>query len=119
MAETVHDGQFGPVDHRCGIARSLGRARMVVFSGQHEDRAFRGVDLAQALGHVPVHGVEVQVALEHAGTALHVVPERLPAVLYRRAWTDQSPAIGRTELATVDVRLVQAVQREIALHEGG
>ena len=42
------------------------------------------------IAEVGIHTVEVEVTLEDAGAALHVAPERLPAVLVWRRRADEA-----------------------------
>ena len=71
------------------VERALGGAGIVVFAGEQIKRAALDVDLADAAADVAVDGVEMQVAFEHAGSALHVVPQRFPALGLRRGRRDQ------------------------------
>ena len=93
----------------------VGRAGVVVLARQQVERAFGGVDLGHAAAHVAVGGVEVQVAFEHAGAALHVVPDRLPAVGLGRRRGDEPRDHAAAHLAAVHVRAVQPVEVVIGL----
>src|SRR5262247_1331650 len=79
MPEPLHDDGLGAGAAR-HVERTFGRARIIVFAGEQEQRAAFCVDQIDAVADVAVDLVEIEVALEHARAALHVVPQRLPAL---------------------------------------
>ena len=109
---------FGAFDAAGQLAGVVGRAGVVVLAGEQIERAFAGVDLGHAAAHVAVGGVEVEVALEHAGAALHVVPDRLPAVGLGRGRGDQARDHAAAHLAAVHVRAVQPVEVVVGIGVG-
>ena len=100
------------------VAGVGGGAGVVVLAGQQVERAFAGVDLGDAGAHVAVGGIEMEVALEHAGAALHVVPDRLPAVGLGRGRGDQAGDHGPAHLAAVHVRAMQPVEVVVGVGVG-
>ena len=95
--------------------RLLRRAGIIIFARQQEQRAAPGVDLRDAAADVAVDLVEIEIALEHAGTALHVVPQRFPALLVRRVGADQAGDDGGADFAAMHVRPVQEIQIVIGI----
>src|SRR5690349_12967098 len=89
MTETLHDGSWrtGAPGHVEGGFASAG---IVVLTGEQEQRTTLDVDLVDAAANVTVDHVKVEVALEHSGTALHVVPERFPSLFRRDDRRDQA-----------------------------
>src|SRR3990170_1687010 len=79
VADLLHDRDARALDLLRGAARVLGRAGEVVLAGEEIERTGGRVDLPDAVAEVAVGAVEVEVALEDAGAALHVHPERVPA----------------------------------------
>src|SRR6202040_1756801 len=67
------------------------------------ERAKARVDGAHAPAEIAVDAVEMQVALEHAGTALHVHPERLPACDLRALRREEPRDQTGADLAAMDV----------------
>src|SRR4051812_45811658 len=69
MPEALHDRRFraGALRH---VERGLGGAGIIIFAGQEIKRRGAAVDLVDPAADVAIDLVEMQVALEHAGTAL-------------------------------------------------
>src|SRR5262249_6124814 len=63
---------------------------IVVFAGEQEERTALYVDLVDTITDVPIDHVEVEIAFEHAGSALHVVPQCLPALGGGRGWRKEA-----------------------------
>src|SRR5256885_13798650 len=78
MTEVFHDGRLRASAAR-DFERALGRAGIIVFAGEQIERAAARVDVVELVGDIAVDHVELEVTLEHAGTALHVLPQRLTA----------------------------------------
>ena len=108
MPEPLHDRGFraGALRH---IERAFAGARIVVFAGEQIERRGAPVDLVHLVADVAVHLVEMQVALEHAGPALQVVPQRFPAVVVGRGRRDQPRHHAGRHLAAVHVAAMQPV----------
>ena len=68
---------------------------------------------------VAVDLVEMQVALEHAGAAHQVVPQRFPAVVVRRGRRHQPGHHAGRDLAAMHVRPVQPLDVVIGRDVGG
>src|SRR5205807_9893145 len=87
--------------------RALGGAGIIVFAGEQIERATARVDLIKLARNVAIGHVEVQVALEHAGPALHVVPQRFPAAFGGRGRRDKPRDDASRYFAAVHVGPVQ------------
>ena len=77
--------------------------------------AATGVDLCDAAADVAIELVEIQIALEDAGAALHVVPDRFPALAIRRIRPDQAGDDGAGDLTAMHVRPVQEIEIVIGI----
>src|SRR4051812_728841 len=106
MAEILHDHGL-----RAGATRdlegALGGAGIIVLASEQIERAAARVDLVELARDVAIDHVEVQVALEHAGPALHVVPQRFPAAFLRRGRCNQARHDAGRDLAAVHVGPMQ------------
>jgi hypothetical protein len=64
MAEALHDGDLAALNAVGDRERFLRRAGIVVLTGQQEQRAALGIDLADAASDVAVELVEIEIAFE-------------------------------------------------------
>jgi hypothetical protein len=64
MAEALHDGDLAARNASGDRERFLRRAGIVVLTGQQEQRAALGIDLADAASDVAVELVEIEIAFE-------------------------------------------------------
>ena len=87
--------------------RVLGGAGEVVLAGQQIERADAGIDRLHLLAQVTVDAIEIEIAFEDAGPALHVHPQRLVAADRRALRCDQAGDQRRAHLAAMDVRTMQ------------
>ena len=83
--------------------RVLHRAGIVVFAGEHEQARAVGVDTADAIARIPVAGIEADVAVEHGGAALGVVPDDVLGALGRALRGDQAADPFGNEVRLVDL----------------
>src|SRR6185295_6514460 len=88
-------------------ARDLGRAGIVVFPGQHDDRAFLRIDAPDALARVPFAAIEADVAPEHAVAALRVLPPDFARPLGRALRRHQAVHPFGDEGRLVDLRVAR------------
>src|SRR5260370_23912641 len=109
VAEPLHDGDLAARNAAGDGKRFLRGAGIVVLAGQQKQRAAFGVDLRDPAANVAVDLVEIEVAFENAGSALHVMPQRLPALLVGRIGTDQPGDDGGGDLAAMYVAPVQEI----------
>src|SRR5262245_61710365 len=79
MPELRHDRDVRARNGGSSAQRILRRAGEVVFAGQQIERAGTGVDGTDLGAKVAVDAVEIEIALEHAGAALPIHPQRLVA----------------------------------------
>src|ERR1700709_64212 len=107
VPEPFHDLDLRPLDGGCGSQRVLGRAGEAVFAGEQKQRTGRGVDRADPRPQVAVDPIEVEVAFEHAGSALHIMPERLAPPCVGPAGRDEPRNKGRADLTAMDIWPVQ------------
>ena len=107
MPEFLHDRDLGAGHGARHRQRVLGRAGIIVFAGQQVQRALRRVDAVEFAAHIAVDAVKVQIAFEHAGAALHVVPQRFPALGLGRLRRDETGHGAGRDLAAMHVRAVQ------------
>ena len=75
-------------------------------------------DLRHPVADVAVDLVEIEVALENPGAALHVMPQRFPAFAVRRVGSDQARDDGAADFAAMHVRPVQEVEIVIGIDMG-
>ena len=68
-----------------------------------------------AAADIAVELVEIQIAFEHAGAALHVMPQRFPALVVGRIGSDQAGDDGGADFAAMDVGTVQEIQVVIGI----
>ena len=118
MPETLHDGDFAAGNAVGDRQRFLGRAGIVVFAGQQIRRTFARIDLGDAGPDVAVELVEIQIAFENAGAALHVMPQRFPALVVGRVGAHQSGNDGCGDFPAMDVGTVQEIQVVIGIDMG-
>ena len=117
MAETFHD--CGGRARALGdVERCLGCAGIVIFAGQQEQRTAFDVDLVEPVANVAVECVEIEVALEHAWAALHVVPECFPAFGGGHRWRDQAGDHAGADHSAMHVGPVEPGQIVISLCVG-
>ena len=107
MAEAGHDLDAGAGDRFGGADRVFRGAGIVVLPGQQVERAALGVDQVRPVAVIRILPVEVEVAAEHAGTALEVGPEGFPAMRLRRLGRDEAGDHRGADLAAVHVGPVQ------------
>src|SRR3546814_14972526 len=117
-SETGHDRQVGARDDRRDRLRILRPRRIIVLAAEQVERAAGGVDLAEPAADVAVDGVEEQVAFEDARPALHVVPQRLPALRCRTLRSHQAGDPAGRALAAVHVAAVQPFELEVTPENG-
>src|SRR5438132_5305482 len=98
MAEAFHDRRLAAGDAARDRHRLLRRAGIIVFAREQEQQAAPGVDLSHPAADVAVDLVEIELAFEPAGAALHVVPQRLPAFAVGRVGADQAGDDGARNL---------------------
>ena len=117
MTQILHDRRL-----RAGAARdferALGGAGIIVFAGEQIERAAPRVDVVELVGDVAVDHVEIEIALEHAGAALHVVPQRFPAAVIGRGRRDQPRHDAGGHFAAVHVGAVQPARVVIGIDLG-
>src|SRR5262245_6501212 len=115
MAEVFHHRQLGALDARRKVARIGGATGIVVLPGQQIERAGLGIERAQPAPHVPILRIKVKVTFEDAGAALHIVPNRLPALARRGSGGNQPRDDGAADLPTMYVRSMQPVEVIVGL----
>lgn len=103
VAYLFHDGHLHTGDGARGAQGVLGLAGKIVFAGEQIKRAGCGVDPIQLSPQVGVHPVEIEVPPKYAGTALHVLPEGLMAVLVGALRGDQAGYQGSTDFAPMHI----------------
>ena len=119
VAEALHDRDLRAADARRGGLGVLRRCGVVVLAGEHVERAHGGVDRTDPLAEVAVDLVEVEVAGEDAGSALHVMPDRLPAVLVGAERRHEPVGDRAARLSAVHLRVVEPGGLVVALDVGG
>jgi len=67
----------------------------------------RGVDAVELATQIAVNAVKVQIAFEHAGATLHIMPQRFPTLGLGRLWRYEAGYGPGRDLAAMHVWSVQ------------
>ena len=89
VSDLLHNRHFHPGDRARGpegIFRSTGK---IVFASEQVKRAKSGVDTRQFATQIGIDPIEIEVTPKNTGTALHVLPKGLMAMLLGTLRSDQ------------------------------
>src|SRR5262249_13215781 len=107
MAELAHHRHLRARDLRSGAPRVVWRAGIIILTGQQIERTTGGIDAGDLGAQSAVDPIEMEVSLEHAGTALLVHPECLVPRRLRTLRGDQPGDQRRADLPAMDVGTVE------------
>jgi hypothetical protein len=107
MPHALHDGEARPGNGRGHRLTHRRRAGIVVFASEQRHLAAVGVNALDVIATIPIHAVEVDVALIDAGPGLAVVP---PVFAPRCFWAErrvEAVGVARRQLTAVDGRMMK------------
>src|SRR6266404_7732612 len=107
MADAGHNLQLGTGNEPGQLLAILRRARIVILTRQQEKRAFGRINPMNLLADIAFCLVVVQIAFEDPRSALHVVPQRLPAILLLHTWSDEAGHNAGANFAAMDIRSME------------
>src|SRR5882672_6543752 len=107
MTELLHDGDTGAGDRGGGPLGIFRRAGEIILAGEQKQRTYFSINPPDPATQVAVDPVEIEVALEDAGTALFVGPQRLHPRRGRALRRNQAGDQRGADFAAMDVGAVE------------
>src|SRR5690606_15096956 len=94
------------LDAAGGLLTIFGRAGVIILACEDVERAFGSIETSNFIANIAFGPIEIEIALEHAGATLLVIPERLLNTFGRTLGSHHTRDNRRADLAAMHIGTV-------------